>query len=88
MTRSGARRMNDTLARLPQFHAVYNIGPGNTPDTYALQILGSILSGGRSSRFYQHLVHDKQLALNAFCRRPSAPRDLDSSTWLRCRARE
>jgi predicted Zn-dependent peptidase len=59
------KSLNDALARLPQFHAVYNIGPGNTPDTYALQVLSSILSGGRSGRFYQHLVHDKQLALNA-----------------------
>jgi predicted Zn-dependent peptidase len=59
------KTMNDALARLPQYHAVYNIGPGNTPDTYALQILSSILSNGRSSRLYQHLVHDKQLALNA-----------------------
>jgi zinc protease len=58
------KTMTDTLARLPQFHEVYNIGPGNTPDTYALQILGNILSTGRSSRFYQHLVRDKQLALN------------------------
>jgi predicted Zn-dependent peptidase len=59
------KTMNDALARLPQYRAVYNIGPGNTPDTYALQILSSILSNGRSSRLYQHLVHDKQLALNA-----------------------
>src|SRR5580765_3451847 len=58
------KTLNDALARLPQFHAVYNIGPGNTTDTYALQVLSSILSGGRSGRFYQHLVHDKQLALN------------------------
>ena len=59
------KTLNDPLARLPQFRSVYNIGPGNTPDTYALQILGSVLSNGRSSRLYQHLVHDKQLALNA-----------------------
>jgi predicted Zn-dependent peptidase len=58
------KTMNDALARLPQYRAVYNIGPGNTPDTYALQILSSVLSNGRSSRLYQHLVHDKQLALN------------------------
>jgi zinc protease len=60
------KTIDDPLARLPQFHAVYNITPGNTPDTYALQVLGSVLAGGRSSRFYQHLVHDKQLAINAF----------------------
>ncbi|HKV94676.1 MAG TPA: pitrilysin family protein [Candidatus Angelobacter sp.] len=62
------KTMEDSLARLPQYHAVYNIPQGNTPDTYALQVLGAVLSGGRgerSSRFYQHLVHDKQLALNA-----------------------
>jgi predicted Zn-dependent peptidase len=55
---------SDSLARLPQLHAVYNIPAGNTPNTYALQMLSSILSNGRSSRFYEHLVHDKQLALN------------------------
>ena len=60
------KTMEDSLARLPQYHAVYNIPRGNTPDTYALQVLGAVLSGGRSGRFYQHLVHDKQLALNAF----------------------
>jgi predicted Zn-dependent peptidase len=60
------KTMEDALARLPQYHAVYNIPPGNTSDTYALQVLGAVLSGGRSGRFYQHLVHDKQLALNAF----------------------
>ncbi|HEY7406291.1 MAG TPA: pitrilysin family protein [Candidatus Angelobacter sp.] len=60
------KTMEDALARLPQYHAVYNMPPGNTPDTYALQVLGSVLSGGRSSRLYQHLVHDKQVALNAF----------------------
>ncbi|HET9365031.1 MAG TPA: pitrilysin family protein [Candidatus Angelobacter sp.] len=60
------KTMEDSLARLPQYHAVYNIPQGNTPDTYALQMLGAVLSGGRSGRFYQHLVHDKQLALNAF----------------------
>ncbi|HWF05280.1 MAG TPA: pitrilysin family protein [Candidatus Angelobacter sp.] len=59
------KTMTDALARLPQLHEVYNIGPGNTPDTYALQVLSSILSNGRSSRLYQHMVHDKQLALNA-----------------------
>ncbi len=60
------KTMEDSLARLPQYHAVYNIPQGNTPDTYALQVLGAVLSGGRSGRFYQHLVHDKQLALNVF----------------------
>ncbi len=63
-TQERRKTMTDSLARLPQYHAAYNTVPGNTADAYALQVLGSILSAGRSSRFYQHLVHDKQLALN------------------------
>ncbi len=58
------KTLNDALARLPQYDAVYLAPPGNTPDTYALRVLTAILSDGRSSRFYQHLVDDKQLALN------------------------
>ncbi len=57
--------INDPLARLPQILAAYNVPKGNTPDSYALQVLGQVLSTGRSSRFYEHLVHDKQLAINA-----------------------
>jgi zinc protease len=34
-------------------------------------VLAEVLSGGRSARFYQHLVHDKQLALNAVARAQS-----------------
>jgi zinc protease len=60
------KTIDDPLARLPQILAAYNVPKGNTPDAYALQVLGQVLSGGRSSRFYQHLVRDKQLALNAF----------------------
>ena len=40
----------------------YHIAPGNTPENYAMQELGMILGQGQSSRFYQHLVKDKQLA--------------------------
>jgi zinc protease len=58
--------MDDQLARLPQVQAVYNVPAGNTPDIYALRILANVLSSGRSSRFYQRLVHDKQLAVNVF----------------------
>lgn len=60
------KTLNDPLARLPQIFGAYNAPKGNTPDNYALQILAQVLSTGRSSRFYQHLVHDKQLAINVF----------------------
>jgi zinc protease len=52
----------DSLARLPRVEMAYVIPPGNTSDNYALNALGDILSQGQSSRMYQHLVRDKQLA--------------------------
>jgi predicted Zn-dependent peptidase len=60
----GERRevIEDPLARLPQILVGYHIPPGNIPDNYALQVLGDILGTGESSRFYQHLVKEKQLA--------------------------
>lgn len=52
----------DSLARLPRIQMAYLIPPGNTPDNYALQELAGILGQGQSSRMYEHLVRDKQLA--------------------------
>jgi zinc protease len=62
----GERRktLSDGLARLPQYRAAYNVPAGNTPENYALQVLASAVAGGRSSRMYERLVRDKQLALN------------------------
>jgi zinc protease len=56
------KTLNDAFARQPQYGAVYLGPPGNTPDAYALRVLAAILSAGASSRFYQHLVDEKQLA--------------------------
>jgi zinc protease len=60
----GERRetITDPLARLPMVLIAYRLAPGNTPDNYAMQALASIMSTGRSSRLYQHLVKEKQLA--------------------------
>jgi len=60
----GERRVvvSDPLARLPQILMAYHIPPGNTPDNYAAQELALILGQGQSSRLYQRLVKDKQLA--------------------------
>ncbi len=52
----------DSLARLPRVQMAYLIPPGNTPDNYAASVLADILAQGQSSRMYQHLVRDKQLA--------------------------
>jgi zinc protease len=60
----GERRetVYDPLARLPMVLISYHIPPGNTPDNYALKVLGDIVGQGESSRFYQHLVKEQQLA--------------------------
>jgi zinc protease len=60
----GERRetIEDPLARLPMVLMAFHIPPGNTADNYALQVLGDILATGESSRLYQHLVKEKQLA--------------------------
>jgi zinc protease len=62
----GERRetIYDPLAREPQIIEAYHIPAGNTAENYAAQALAGILSGGQSSRFYQHLVKEKQLAVN------------------------
>jgi predicted Zn-dependent peptidase len=54
--------IRDPLARLPQIDMAYHVAPGNTPENYAAQQLALILGQGQSSRFYQHLVKEKQLA--------------------------
>ena len=58
------KTLNDALARVPQYDAVYLAPPGTAPDTFPLRVLTAILSEGRNSRFFQHLVDEKKLALN------------------------
>jgi zinc protease len=60
----GERRevIDDPLARLPMVLVAYHIPPGNTPENNAAVVLANILGSGRSSRLYQHLVKDKQVA--------------------------
>ena len=48
---------------MPRLDIVYKSVPGNTPDWYALDMLGDILFGGPSSRLYQKLVKEKAVAL-------------------------
>ncbi|MEP7341407.1 MAG: pitrilysin family protein [Acidobacteriota bacterium] len=57
--------MEDPLAQLALLNIGYKGVIGNTPDAYALQVLGTVLGGGQSSRLYQRLVKEKQLALSA-----------------------
>ena len=56
-------QIEDAFARLPRLDVVYKTVPANTPDWYALDMLGDILFSGPSSRMYQKLVKEKPLAL-------------------------
>lgn len=58
------KELTDRLARLTRYEAAYKTVPGDHPDAYALTILNSILSAGRTSRLYSAIV-EKRLALNA-----------------------
>jgi predicted Zn-dependent peptidase len=54
--------INDPLARLPRINMVYKISAANAPDQDALQVLATVLASGRSSRFYETIVRQKQLS--------------------------
>src|SRR5215475_13566110 len=62
----GERRkvLEDGFAQTPRLDIVYKIPPGNTPDWYALEFLGHLMSNGVSSRLYQKFVKEKELALS------------------------
>jgi zinc protease len=62
----GERRLTleDSLARLPRVDISYRIPSNLSPDDDAIGVLALVLSGGRSSRFYEHIVRQKQLAVS------------------------
>lgn len=53
--------LDDPLARLPHVLIAFKTVPGNTPDQNALEVLGSVLFRGDSSRLYQKLNKDLEL---------------------------
>jgi zinc protease len=64
---NGERRLalEDPLARLPRLDISYRIPSNLSPDDDAIDVLTLVLAGGRSSRFYESIVRQKQLAVNA-----------------------
>lgn len=53
--------VDDVLARAARIDIAFKAVPGNTADFYALQVLGTALQGGQSSRLYQKLVREKEM---------------------------
>jgi zinc protease len=52
-------------AQLPVIFIGYRTPHHQSPDSYALDVLSTVLSGGRASRLYQRLVYEQRLALDA-----------------------
>jgi zinc protease len=65
-------RLDDALARLTRLDVVYKVPPRLTADDDALQVLGTVLSSGRSSRLFQKIVRELQLAPNVNAGRDGA----------------
>lgn len=57
------KTLSDPHAQVARLDVAFKIPPGNTTDHYALYVLGEILSTGQSSRLYQSLVREKQVAV-------------------------
>jgi len=52
-------------AELPYIIASYHTPNFPAEDSYALEVLGMVLSGGKSSRLYKSIVYEKKLALSS-----------------------
>jgi len=73
---SGQRRVYlRKEAELPYLLAAYHVPNVPEQDTYALDVLSEILSGGKSGRLYRSLVYDRKLALSASASNESLSRD-------------
>jgi len=52
-------------AQLPTILMAYHVPNLHDPDSYVLEVIATLLSGGKSSRLYQNLVREKKLVLRA-----------------------
>ena len=64
---AGERRMaiDDGLAKLTRIDIAYKVPPRLAADDDAVRVLATVLASGRSSRFFQQLVREQQLATTA-----------------------
>jgi zinc protease len=58
------RLIYEDEVRIPRLYLMWPTVGAKHPDQYALSVLGSVLSGGRTARLNKPLVFDKQLATN------------------------
>lgn len=58
--------LTDDFAQVPMLIVSYKTTASNTPDYYALDTLFSLLLRGQSSRLYQKLIKEQQLAVQVY----------------------
>ena len=58
--------IEDGFARVPRVDIIYKMPAGDSPDFYALSLLGRIIGAGNSSRLYQKLVKEQEIATAVF----------------------
>jgi len=77
--------LEDQFAQFPRIDIVYRIPPGDAADYYALSVMSRVLSFGQSSRLYQKLVRDAEVATsaNAFANQRPGPALLQISVTVR-----
>ncbi len=57
-------KVDDKLARLPRLDMAFKGPFGNTEEAYSFSVLATVLGGGESSRLYQKLVKEKEVAIS------------------------
>jgi predicted Zn-dependent peptidase len=60
------KTLEDNFAQIPRIDIDYKIPAYNSPDYMPLNVAMSILGSGQSSRLYQKLVKEEQIAQNVF----------------------
>jgi len=68
-------------AQLPTIYIMYHVPTLTDPDSFALDVMETVLAGGKSSRLYKSLVYDKQIAQYAGCGNDSVSRYPDTFTF-------
>jgi zinc protease len=78
-------KIDDPLARLTRLDIAYRIPTSSDPDARALAVAAPILAQGLSSRLYQTLVQQKELAsqVSAFASRRAGPGTFQINAMIR-----
>jgi len=86
LTETKSLSFEDNFAKLPELRMVFPTVENYNKDSYALQVLGQLLSGSKKSSLYKTIVEEKKLAPNASSYQSS--NELAGEFVIRVRANE